>query len=347
MRQLIYVVLAFFLLLSSYDEAYSQLSRYGIKKNNKRMASYRGHKRDFKDLAYNSIGISINALNYYGDLSPTPKKISTDLGLTKPAIGLSFAHRFGPRYQVMASFTYGAIHGSDNQSADPNDATNGVFRYVRNLSFRNRIKELSVVGNIDFFENMSLFSNRVDWTPFAYAGIAVFQHNPQAQAPEADLFGQPFSNAGEWVDLQPLATEGKSYKLVQFAIPIGIGVRFRLNDLMDLAAEFGVRYTFTDYLDDVSGTYVDLDSFGNDELAKALSYRSNEVLPGVNARVDEIIANRYTGYTGFSTVAGYGHINNNGTVNVRGKSDDRDIYMVTTIRFSYILTQNFNRAKFR
>jgi hypothetical protein len=192
-----------------------------------------------------------------------------------------------------------------------------------------------------------MFSARPGWTPFAYAGIAVFRHNPQAQVPGNDLFGQPFANAGEWVNLQPLKTEGQSYNLFQFAIPFGAGVRFRLADQMDVSLEFGFRYTFTDYLDDVSSNYVDLNTFGDNQLARAMSYRSNEVPMGVSAIVDEIIANRYTGYVGFTTVNGFGHVNPDGTLNPRGKSNDRDILMLTTLRLNYIIGKNFNRAKFR
>ncbi|MBX2968894.1 MAG: hypothetical protein KF803_05960 [Cyclobacteriaceae bacterium] len=345
MRKLAFFVLATLFMTFVTDEAEGQMNRRSIKKNNKRIASYRGRKSNFgKDKVYNSLGVSLNAFNYFGDLSPSPKRISTDIGFTRPAIGLSFTHRFGPRYQLMANFMYGGIRGADSESADPNDVNNGAFRYVRNLSFRNRIKELSVVGQIDLFENQATYISRVPWTPYVYAGIAVFHHNPQAQVPATDLLGTPFPDAGEWVDLQPLKTEGKSYSLIQAAIPFGLGARFRINEVMDLSAEFGFRYTFTDYLDDVSGYYVDLTTLDS-EKARAMSYRSNEVQP-VNAKVQEILANKYTGYSGFDTVAGYGHINSNGDKNLRG-TDARDIYMVTTVRLTYILGKTFHRAKFR
>lgn len=344
--RLVYVVLMCAFVLMSGEKAYGQMNRKAIKKNNKRMYSFRGRKFDFKDKVYNSMGVSLNAFNYYGDLSPSRKAISTDIGLTQPAIGISFTHRFGPRYQLTGSFTYGAIQGSDNSSADPEDVSNAVFRYVRNLSFRNRLKELSVVAQVDLFENDQTYISRVNWTPYAFGGLAFFHHNPQAIVPQTDLFNQPFSDAGSWVNLKPLETEGKSYSLIQVSIPIGLGARFRVNDAMDLAVEWGFRYTFTDYLDDVSGNYVDLNSFGSNEKARAMSYRSNEVQSGVNARVDEIISNRYNGYSGYTTVAGFGHINSDGSQNLRGKSGN-DVYMITTIRLSYILGKNFNRAKFR
>ncbi|AYB30604.1 hypothetical protein D4L85_08450 [Chryseolinea soli] len=328
------------------------MSRRNIKKNNKRISTFRGRKAWFaKEKVYNAIGFSVSALNYYGDLAPRPSKFSTDISFTKPALAFSFSHRFGPRYTLTAAFMYGTLKGSDAESADKNDTGNGVFRYQRNLSFRNRIKEFSVIGTFDLFPNSATYISRVKWTPYAFVGVAVFLHNPQAQAPAVDPQGNPLPEAGKWVDLQPLGTEGqyatlqegdanygiKPYKKIQPAIPFGIGARFRLNEVMDLAAEIGFRYTFTDYLDDVSKNYVDLGVFQGNQLAKAMSYRSSEVAtPGTT----------YVGRDGgtYTVVSGYGQ---EFPDNVRGNKNNRDIYMVTTVRVTYILGKNFHRAKFR
>jgi hypothetical protein len=272
------------------------------------------------------------------------------LSLTRPAIGFSFTHRFGPRYQITGSFTYGGIRGSDAESANPTDERS-VHRYIRNLSFRNRIKELSIIANLDLFENQSTYISRVQWTPYIFLGIAVFHHNPQAKVPETDLNGQPFENAGEWVNLKDYGTEGqniglgKDYKLIQPAIPFGLGARFRLNEVMDFSFEMGFRYTFTDYLDDVGGNYFEL-TLTDDRLTQALSYRSNE--PGVDQSVIENPSYVYPNLNGspVTVISGFGH---EGTVgpNVRGNSKDKDIYMVTTFRLTYIIGKTFHRAKFR
>lgn len=339
-------------LISLVVDAEAQMSRKAIKQNNKRMSSYRGRKSWFgKEKRYDMLGIGISALNYYGDLSPKPGIFSTDISFTKSAVSLLYAHRFGPRYAVTGSFMYGAIKGSDKESANPGDSENGVFRYQRNLSFRNRIKELTVVATVDLFENSAGYISRVNWTPYLYAGATIFLHNPQAQAPATDVHGNPLPDAGKWVDLRPLGTEGqhaqlletdvnhgiKEYKNFQFAIPMGLGVRFRLNDLFDLSVETGFRYLFTDYIDDVSQHYVDLGVFGSNELAKAMSYRSNEVATPTTT---------YVGRDGqtYAVVAGYGseYKDNN-----RGSKNDRDIYMVTTFKLTYILGKSMNRAKFR
>lgn len=357
MRKL-WLALVVFFLVQSAEEAFGQMNRKNIKRNNKRIASFRGKKSHFgKDKIYNALGFSVNALNYYGDLAPRPQRVSTDISFTKPGFGVSFAHRFGPRYTLQAQFMYGVLKGADNDSADKDDLENGVFRYKRNLSFRNHIKELSVVAVFDLFKNNGNYISRAKWTPYVFVGAAAFLHNPQALAPATDLQGNPLAEAGQWVNLRKLGTEGqnadllptdanfgiKPYKALQFAIPFGVGVRLRINEVMDLWGDLAFRYTFTDYLDDVSQNYVDLGVLDS-PLAKAMSYRTNELgLPSSTRN--------YVGRDGvtYRVENGYGeeYLGPDGLGNLRGSKSDRDIYMVTSIRLTYILGATFHRAKFR
>jgi hypothetical protein len=261
----------------------------------------------------------------------------------------------GTRFTVQGQFMFATISGSDQESADKGDPSNGIYRYQRNLSFRNQIKELSVVTIIDLFENQSTYMARVKWTPYIYLGVAGFLHNPQAKAPSTDLQGNALSQSGSWVDLQPLGTEGqnatlsptdinygnKPYSLAQFAVPFGLGARFRVNEILDLSFDIGFRYTFTDYLDDVSKNYVDLGKLGT-PLAQALSYRTNE-LPGypknpVNSGILDKNGNPVM------IEPGYGAENKD---NLRGGSKQNDMYMVTSIKLTYILSPNYHQAKFR
>ena len=103
--------------------------------------------------------------------------------------------------------------------------------------------------------------SRVNLTPYFLVGIAGFHHNPQAQVPSeyvlpANTAPTAFPNAGEWVDLQPLGTEGqnsellstdanfgiKPYSLWQISIPIGIGARYRLADALDISFDISMRW---------------------------------------------------------------------------------------------------------
>jgi len=361
MRKLLLGSLILLLGLLVAPQVQGQFNRKSIKKNNKRIANYTGKKHFGREHVYSGVGFSLNALNYYGDLSPLPSKFSTDISYTKPGLGISVFHRFGPRYTLIGQFMYGTLSGSDAASAKKsgNESTN--FREIRNLSFRNHIKELSLVAVFDLFENDGTYISRVKWTPYAFVGVAAFLHNPQAQAPAKYLDGTPDPYAGQWVDLQPLGTEGqnaplkpgdanygiKPYSLLQVAIPFGLGARFRINEVLDFWADIGFRYTFTDYLDDVSRSYVDLGVFdpngtftGKNQLAQALSYRSNE-LPGATTSYTYVgrDGKTYNTYNG-----GYGAETKD---NIRGNKLNKDIYMVTSLKITYILGATFHRAKFR
>jgi hypothetical protein len=371
MKKLSLFLFSILLVLLVSEVAEAQFSRSNIKKNNKRIANYRGRKSWFgKEKIYNAVGFSVNALNYYGDIAPLPKKISTDISFTRPAFAISFAHRFGPRYTLMGQFMWGTLSASDKSASSTGESG---YRNARNLSFRNRIKELSVTAYFDLFKNESTYISRVSWTPYLYLGVAGFLHNPQAKAPTKDLNGNPLKNGGQWVDLQPLGTEGqysklsptdvnygiKPYSLAQVAIPFGIGARFKINEVMDLWADIGFRYTFTDYLDDVSANYVNLDqltakSAGDNQLARAMSYRTNELgangttppttVAGHPVAGQQLYAPSAAFPGGLAVEPGYGY---EFTDNVRGNKKNVDIYMVTSIRVTYILGATFHKAKFR
>ncbi len=332
------------------SESSAQMNRRVIKKNNKRISSFTGQRSSFSK-RYNFIGLSANAVNYFGDLAPLSNRISTDISSTQPGFGISIGRRFGPRYSLQAQFLYGTLSGSDANSANPSDSE-GHARHLRNLSFRNRIKELSVVAYFDLFDNQFMYLNRPTWTPYAYLGLGLILHNPKAQAPETDLEGNVIPEARDWISLRSLGTEGqysslsptdanygiKPYSLLVVAIPFGIGSRFKLTDLLDLSIEIGIRYTFTDYLDDVSKNYVDLGVL-NSPLAKAMSYRTSEL----GSPTDPMT---YQGRDQlFYTVQnGYGQEHQG---NIRGNKNENDMYMVTSLRLTHIIPYAFQRAKHR
>ncbi|MEM7109219.1 MAG: DUF6089 family protein [Bacteroidota bacterium] len=351
------LVAPFFLIcfLLTMADAYGQLSKRRIRQNNKRIRNFRGQKNAFStDKKYNWVALTVNAFNYFGDLAPLDKFASTDISFTRPGVGVMFGHRFGPRYALRGSFTWGTIRGDDFESADPNDSE-ARFRYVRNLQFRNRIKELAVTAAFDLFKNEGSYISRLQFTPYVYAGLAVFHHNPQAFVNDDSTLPE----AGSWVDLEPLGTEGQysdlpddavnagiePYSLIQLAIPVGIGFRYRLNQVFDISAEFGVRYTFTDYLDDVSANYVDR-SLLSEGLARELADRSFERTAAESSteRDFDLINSITTLDPSQEFYNGYG---SEGFSNNRGNSDDNDVYFVSSIKLAYIIGATFRRAKFR
>ena len=78
---------------------------------------------------------------------------------------------------------------------------------------------------------------------------------------------RPLHTEGQGYDGQSLGNDfnvpgkvfkaGKTYKKVAVCIPLGIGIQKAFNQDMGIKAELGIRYTFTDYIDDVSGLQYD------------------------------------------------------------------------------------------
>ncbi|MCG8323709.1 MAG: DUF6089 family protein [Cytophagales bacterium] len=362
---LVLLLLGFFLFAETYVYAQRRPKSRKIRSKSRQISSYRGSASSpFGRRAYNSVTFHISSMNYFGDLAPKSSIASTDISFTRPGIGVSIQRKVLPRVSVRGGLLFGRLQGSDFDSADPNDE-NARFRYVRNLQFRNDILEFSVSGVFDLIPSYGTFVTRSNFVPYVFAGVAVLHHNPQGLVPETDVnTGSPLAEAGQWVDLEPLGTEGQysegsgvsTYSNVQFAIPVGLGVRYRLSQAIDLELEVGYRHLFFDHIDDVSGSYVDLGLL-NSNLARAMSDRSrevNDVNSGnprelTNPNIAEIVSRTasYVGADGrtYNIIPGYGQP---GDVNIRGNSGDDDIYIVTSLKLTYIFGGSlFGGAKYR
>ena len=261
---------------------------------------------------YNTVGFSLNAMNYFGDLVSQTDFTSFRFKATRPNVGINVTRRFYPRISGRLALSYGRITGDDALAASQTDP-DAKYRYNRNMNFKNDILEASGVVIFDLIENRNNYLKRPDFVPYVFAGVAGFYHNPKGV--KAD---------GTVVDLQPLATEGVKYSLAQFSLPFGGGVRYRINRNFDASFEIGWRKTFTDYLDDVSGTYVDPAKLTTPD---ALYFGRG---------ITRSIQNPALGFEGFTSPGS----------SRRGK-DGNDWYIVTGLSLNYILTPKIKNPKFR
>lgn len=301
------------------------------------MSSFTGNAQRFdKRKQYNGLGINISSMNYFGDLTPQARIFSTDLRFSRPNIGATYMRRIGPRYALRGSFAWGRLSGDDFTSQKTEG--DAQYRYTRNLHFRNDIKELSIVSSVDLLENKGNYLRRVDITPYIFGGIAVFHHNPKAKGP----VGTP--DEDKWVALAPLQTENKKYNNIQLSIPMGVGVRYRLNDDLDLSFEIGYRYCFTDYLDDVSGNYQDPATLKSDQ-SRYFADRSLETIAArTGGERDMTVVNNIT-----RIGSGSNRFSSEGEK--RGTSN-KDVYIVTGFHITYVFVGNGifggrRNAKFR
>ncbi|WP_291726656.1 DUF6089 family protein [Bernardetia sp.] len=359
------------------EEVQAQVgNKYYYKKTTPRRGPH-NHKWVWtKRRQYVSVGLNVNAMNYFGDIVPKPSFWSTDLRFTRPNIGIFVEKKFRPQFSARLGLNWGRLLSYDVETADPADS-HDFFRYIRNAHFRNDIFELNTTFRWDLMSserlNKEFYQRPKQFVPYVLGGLAVFYHAPKAKAPETKIGGgSPDWGAGEWTDLQPLGTEGQGreyinfsgdtvnlhnkYSKVQVAFPVGFGIRKKLSNRIDIAFEFSYRFLLTDYLDDVSRNYLNLGVFGDDELAKAFHDRSLE--GDRYATLEEMAGNgelysllnrySYTGIDGqqYNTFDGFGsdpYID----PSIRGNQKDNDVYMLTGFHLIYIIPPHGVRCPVR
>lgn len=186
------------------------------------------------------IGLMGGGAYYIGDLNP-----NTHFKYSDWAAGLIVRYNLSNRHSFRFTASYGNIYGDDSKSKD-------AYQINRNLSFYSDIIEIAAGFEIDLVK-YRINDMKYPITPYFFYELAYFRMNPKVK----DEFGNK-------IILQELGTEGqgtilnskKQYSLNQISIPLGIGIKFNLKERLAISIEYGIRKTFTDYIDDVSGKYV-------------------------------------------------------------------------------------------
>ena len=203
------------------------------------------------------LGLQAGGAAYMGDLNPTnPLKIS---GL---AVGGFVKANFDPHWALSLNYTNGKIKADDSKSSYEQ------FRQ-RNLSFNSKLHEISFLVDFNFFDYFS-GGGYSRFSPYLYTGVGAVIFNPKTTYQDTEY------------KLAQYYTEGQteSYKTYALSVPFGAGVKYNFKTNWTILANIGYRNAYTDYLDDVSGTYLDPANLSTDPntrpIQEALSDRSGE-----------------------------------------------------------------------
>lgn len=241
--------------------------------------------------------VAINSgLTYFlGDVGGKPgigEKFIKDLNWKQfdPLVGIQANYYVENWLNIKGAFNYTSIHAAD--SLISKEGGEERWRIYRNLSFSSKVWEVYGAAQVNpllFFKKKKSFSR---FNTYLSLGIGAFHFNPKTEY------------EGKLVALKPLRLEGqgfpqypdrKEYHLLQLYFPLSGGFKYYVTPHLYIGLEIMYRQTFTDYLDDVSKTYVETKYYDRYlpknlvPLAKQLynrSLRPNSGLPGV-ARGDE------------------------------------------------------------
>jgi hypothetical protein len=271
-------------------------------------------------------GLAFGPLFFLGDLGGN-QGVGTDFAkdinfpLTKISKGL-FVNIYPTEWLGFRfAINQGKLEAYDHIIEDKGGAE--TFRKERNLQFRSNM--LEAYGAVEVYP--TVFLERYDGLkgklrPYGLAGFGIFKFNPKGEYIDAN-------GRSTWVDLAPLHLEGqgfaeypdrKPYKLFSFEMPLGAGFKYYFAENKYVGLELVHRKSFTDYVDDVSTTYIDPSLFdqhlspGDAAMARQLYYRKN-----------------FPNNT--NTRPGFGE-------EQRGDPTDNDSFFSTVLRFGWRLTDN-------
>ena len=205
-------------------------------------------------------GITAGAAHYFGDLNNRGM-----VNRPKISFGAFFRKQFGNYVSARLSGHYALLGYSDIYS--DND-----FQKRRNLSFNTNIFEIALQGDFNFFKFIPTDPNYA-FTPYATLGIGFFGYDPYAYYQDQKVYLRPLNTEGE-----TFYNGRKAYGSIAMVFPIGFGVKYAINDKVNISFEIAHRFTTTDYIDDVSKTYIGKDKFiaAGKSLAAIMQDRSFE-----------------------------------------------------------------------
>ncbi len=220
------------------------------------MLAYSQAKRS-KTYRYEFVG-GVGPSGFLGDLGGsygTGNHFVKDYNLFSSRYCLDGGVRYktNARFAVKSMLSLAMVSGSDALSKD-------AIRENRNLNFRSPIIELSIQAEYYFISEVAknLYSigglssrkKRRKLSLYAFGGIGTFYYNPKEQ-----LNGTWYSVRKYHVEGQGLPGGAKQFSNFSVAIPVGLGFKEQVNKRWSVGCEFGLRKTFTDYIDGVSTTY--------------------------------------------------------------------------------------------
>ncbi len=270
------------------------------------LASHLGYSQHWKYYR-GEVSVAIGTSHFLGELGGAntlgSKGITgfkdLEFKLTRPSVAVGYRYFLTPMFAIKGDLTYARLNGDDALTTE-------TFRNNRNLHFRSPAIEFS--GRFEFYPMREYFGHlyrskgiigkkvrRI--SPYMFIGIGGFWFNPKAKY------------NGKWVKLAPLETEGVKYKKIAVSMPFGAGFKYALSRQMSIGLEMGLRYTTTDYIDDVSTTYIDKSNASEME-----QYLANPALNNISDSDDS-----------YATNPGQ----------QRGGATENDSFLLTMLTFNY------------
>ena len=157
-----------------------------------------------------------------------------------------------------------------------------------------------------------------NFTPYVALGIGAFSYDPYAYLQGTKYFLRPLGTEGQNSTQYP---DRKPYGTIAACFPLSVGVKFGISEGTNVFAEVGYRFTTTDYLDDVSTTYVGDQPF---------YYAGTTSVVGIDGQINPAYLLSDRSYETGDRIGIKGR--------QRGNSQQKDAYAIAQVGVSFNLT---------
>ena len=226
------------------------------------------------------ISTSGGIYSYYGDLTdkfrliqPNPRTIKPIDNINLESYGWSVERSLGAAWSVGLSFNKGVFIANDRAIDWGGNLRTDNKYFARSLNAKTKLKNYNLFFAY-YLERRDLMGKKATLVPYAKFGSGLtafsvygdlftneqrYHYWPDGTIRDAEP-GSPNSNIISQdgifeTNLTQLQTEGKKYKTHVFTPSLGLGLKFRISQKLNLNLEYGLFLTQTDYLDDVAGEY--------------------------------------------------------------------------------------------
>jgi len=232
-----------------------------------------GHSKEYIEPPGWSIGTNIGLADLWADVGTKSviDHYANDQYWGRPHFmgGLFVRYSAHPAFAIRLGASYGSLYASDEWNKEKatsatTQSDDAYQRYLRNQQIKSNIWETSLLFEITPRRiNYESRAATKRFQPYLLLGVAYFHFKPTAKYIDRE------GNDRGYVNLYDLNLEANglpnevysdskpTYNLWQVAVPAGVGVRWDIGRRLALGVEWLYRLTFTDYLDNVSGKYVD------------------------------------------------------------------------------------------
>ncbi len=235
------------------------------------------------------LGVTGGTMLYYGDLTDDYPRIKH---YTEWAKGLTLDKSLSRFTSLRLAVSKGQIRYNDRTRNWSGDFVDNNPNFDRGLNFETDISDASF-SFVFHSDNNKTLDDRAFFSPYLTVGIGVTSF---------DVYGDLLDSNGEAynfeanpeleqdedfeTNLRDLDIERADYNEKVLHIPVGFGLKFRLSNRLNLNLETNIKYTFTDYLDDVDSRgkdngWNDIYAYTHASLSYNFGYKEKSYRPSV------------------------------------------------------------------